>query len=55
MILRYLYLYRLSDIDGLEAAFAQVQAKQIRPSATTYNILINAYIDINMHSEVSLP
>ncbi len=45
---------RVSDIESLEAVFEEIREMQIQPSATTYNILINAYIDTNMHSEVGL-
>ena len=48
-----MWYHRLSDLDGLEAVFRHIQAKHISPSVTTYNILINAYIDSNLHTEVS--
>lgn len=45
-------LCRLSDLPGLEQAFVEIQKMGLRPDRTTFNILVNAYVDADRHTEV---
>ena len=39
---------------GVEQTFEKLKSRGLEPSASTYNILVNAYVDAGLYTEVVL-